>query len=92
MRDFQAQIFKTCGVRCIVMCAHQDETGKIITALYVFRHYCPINNATVNVTGAKMIRSRMIQRNHLFPFALIGRTLKCFVNGSNMQRRYINQV
>jgi hypothetical protein len=33
IRDFQRQLFKSCGVRCIVMTAHEDETSKIVTGL-----------------------------------------------------------
>ena len=38
IRNFQLQIFKTCGVRCIVMAAHMDKDGKVITILYVLRY------------------------------------------------------
>ena len=35
--DFQLQIFKTCS-RCIVMAAHMDEDGKVITILYILQY------------------------------------------------------
>ena len=36
--DFQLQIFKTCSVHCIVMAAHMDEDGKVITILYILQY------------------------------------------------------
>ncbi|KAI9450962.1 hypothetical protein BJY52DRAFT_1226902 [Lactarius psammicola] len=33
IRDFQAQLFKTCGIRCVVLTAHEHENGSIITGI-----------------------------------------------------------
>jgi hypothetical protein len=34
-RDFQTQLFQRCGIRSIVLTAHQHEDGQIMTSLYV---------------------------------------------------------
>lgn len=39
IRDFQSQLFRSCGLRCIVLTAHQNENAQIITGLYVLRFY-----------------------------------------------------
>ncbi|KAI9437877.1 hypothetical protein BJY52DRAFT_1229989 [Lactarius psammicola] len=33
IQDFQAQLFKTCGIRCVVLTAHEHENGSIITGI-----------------------------------------------------------
>ncbi|KAI9444445.1 hypothetical protein BJY52DRAFT_1228837 [Lactarius psammicola] len=51
IRDFQAQLFKTCGIQCVVLTAHKHENGSIITGIDEannllddgthFHKYCP---------------------------------------------------
>ncbi|KAI9436410.1 hypothetical protein BJY52DRAFT_1230495 [Lactarius psammicola] len=51
IRDFQAQLFKTCGIQCVVLTAHEHENGSIITGIdeannllddgTCFLKYCP---------------------------------------------------
>lgn len=33
IRDFQSQLFRSCGLRCIVLTAHKNENVQIITGL-----------------------------------------------------------
>ncbi len=33
IHDFQTQLYKTCGVWCIVLTAHKHENGRIITGM-----------------------------------------------------------
>ncbi|KAI9450742.1 hypothetical protein BJY52DRAFT_1227032 [Lactarius psammicola] len=33
IRDFQAQLFKTCGIQCVVLTAHEHKNGSIITGI-----------------------------------------------------------
>jgi hypothetical protein len=35
IRDFQSQLFTTCGIQTIVLTAHQHESGQLITGMYV---------------------------------------------------------
>jgi hypothetical protein len=37
IRDFQTQLFKTCGIRSIVLVAYEDETGTVRACLYVIQ-------------------------------------------------------
>ncbi|KAI9437939.1 hypothetical protein BJY52DRAFT_1229914 [Lactarius psammicola] len=51
IQDFQAQLFKTCGIQCVVLTAHEHENGSIITGIdeannllnngTCFLEYCP---------------------------------------------------
>ncbi|KAN0141769.1 hypothetical protein V8E53_000231 [Lactarius tabidus] len=34
IRDFQSQLFRSCGVRCIVLTAHQQEDNTIVTGMF----------------------------------------------------------
>jgi hypothetical protein len=33
VRDFQTQLFKICGIRCIVLTAHGHENKQVITGM-----------------------------------------------------------
>ena len=37
IRDFQDQLYRTCGVRCIILSAYENEDGKIVAGMWVFQ-------------------------------------------------------
>jgi hypothetical protein len=43
IRDFQTQLFRTCGMRSIVLVAYEDKDGNARAAMYAFQHYIPFD-------------------------------------------------
>jgi hypothetical protein len=58
IRDFSTQLYRTCGIRCIVLLAYQDEDGEIKAGMYVFQSllwiYNPCTSARSDENNQKL--------------------------------------
>jgi hypothetical protein len=80
VRDFQTQLFKTCGMRSVVLVAYEDKDGHVRAAMYFVRCYVWIAGLLTYVVGMIGTRSWMTE-HHLPTSVRIGKMLLSGMNG-----------